>query len=65
MKNITLITFGVFMTEAILHYNLGKEDVIEKKENQGWLPPSDSLIRLAILVSIFSFINTALIKKQL
>ena len=53
------------MTEAILHYNLGKEDVIEKKENQGWLPPSDSLIRLAILVSIFSFINTALIKKQL
>tara|TARA_R110000751_G_scaffold42949_6_gene99371 strand:- start:863 stop:1060 length:198 start_codon:yes stop_codon:yes gene_type:complete len=51
----TGITFGVFMTEAIVHYNLGANRYREDKKFS--LPPSNDLARLAVTVAIFSVIN--------
>mgnify|MGYP003657586591 CR=1 FL=1 len=58
---IIFITFAVFMVEAILHYNLGKNDVIQDESSNGILPPTNSLIKLAVIVGLFSVINAKLI----
>ena len=63
-EKVMLTTFGLFMIEAIMHYNLGKKDcdkpsVIEKK---GFLPPTKSLIKLGLIVGVFSVINGLLIE---
>ena len=47
--------------EAILHYNLGKEDVIQNQESNSILPPANSLFKLAVVVGLFSIINAKLI----
>tara|TARA_R110000744_G_scaffold7046_1_gene24200 strand:- start:216 stop:416 length:201 start_codon:yes stop_codon:yes gene_type:complete len=60
-NKIILITFAVFMVEAILHYNLGKEDCSQRKENEGILPPVNSLLKLALIVGLFSVVNSKLI----
>jgi hypothetical protein len=54
MKKITIITFVVFMVEAILHYNQGAKTT--------GIPPKNEFIKLALLVLVFSFINSAIIK---
>ena len=54
MKKIALITFLVFMVEAIVDYNLGAKS--------SGLPPQNDLIRLALLVLVFSSLNAVLIK---
>ena len=61
MKNkdkILLITFGVFMTEAIIHYNIGLNST--KKDKTFRLPANKDLVRLMITVGIFSFITAEL-----
>ncbi len=56
---ITLITFGLFMTEAILHYNLGSKAPAPKPdEKKGFLPPTESLIKIAAIVAAFSVVNS-------
>lgn len=55
MKRITIITFSVFMVEAIIHYNQGA------KSNS--LPPKNDLMRIAFTVFIFSLINASIIKQ--
>ena len=68
MKRVALITFVVFMVEALVHYNLGKEDAKytgkkgEPRMISPYLPPVNSLVKLAILVGVFSIINKNLIK---
>ena len=64
MKRVAIITFVVFMVEALVHYNLGKEDAksTEGRQISPYLPPVNSLIKLAILVGVFSIINKNLIK---
>ena len=61
LSRIALITFGVFMVEAILHYNLGKTDCEQKIQEKGILPPPYSLFKLAFIVGLFSLINAKLI----
>tara|TARA_R110002020_G_scaffold474816_1_gene707548 strand:- start:12339 stop:12509 length:171 start_codon:yes stop_codon:yes gene_type:complete len=51
------------MVEAILHYNMGKRDTIKHEEKKGFLPPTKSLVRLAVVVGVFSFINSVAIKE--
>ena len=60
---IMLTTFALFMTEAVIHYNFGKKDCEKKQENKGIIPPTKSLIRLAVVVGAFSYLNGKLIKK--
>jgi|LakMenE18May11ns_1017448.scaffolds.fasta_scaffold9958642_23 hypothetical protein len=58
---VGLITFGVFMTEAIIHYNIGANGHSEQKGFK--FPPKDDLIKSAIVTALFSFINGALVHK--
>lgn len=64
-KNLGLIiggtTFALFMTEAIIHYNMG----ISKTEpnHKFSLPDKEDLIRLGFIVGTFSFLNVAIINE--
>ena len=61
MKNkdkILLITFGVFMTEAIIHYNIGLNS--KRKDKKFTIPANKDLVRLMITVGIFSYITAEL-----
>jgi hypothetical protein len=60
MKKLTLITFLVFMIEAIVHFNQGAN---YEREQKIFLPPTKSLIHIAIVVLIFSYINAYIYKK--
>ena len=56
---ITGITFGVFMTEAIIHYNMG----MAKQQGKFTLrlPPPGELAKIAAVTGTFSLVSTALI----
>ena len=64
-KNLGFIvgatTFGLFMTEAVIHYNMG----ISKTEptHKFSLPDKKDLTRLAVVVGIFSVLNGAIINE--
>ena len=49
------------MVEAILHYILGITDCEQKKQEEGIIPPTNSLLKLAFIVGLFSLINAKLI----
>jgi hypothetical protein len=57
---VTGITFGVFMTEALIHYNMG----VAKAEGQFRLrlPPPKDLVKIAAVTGAFSIISGLLIK---
>ena len=56
---ITGITFGVFMTEALIHYNMGMAR--EQGEFKLRLPPPGELAKIAAVTGTFSLISTALL----
>lgn len=60
---ILFTTFGLFFTEAIIHYNIGKNDTKTKEPVKIKLPPAKSLVKIAVVVAAFSLINQQLIKK--
>lgn len=57
---VTGITFGVFMTEALVHYNMG----IAKAEGEFKLrlPPPEELAKIAAVTGAFSLVSGALIR---
>ena len=59
-EKIALTTFSLFMVEAVMHYNLGKDDCKceESKKPRGLVPPT-----LALIVGVFSVINGVLVDK--
>tara|TARA_R110001632_G_scaffold81356_1_gene181234 strand:- start:34 stop:261 length:228 start_codon:yes stop_codon:yes gene_type:complete len=67
-KNIAtttfVVTFTLFMTEAIMHYNLGKKecDVFDEEE-KGFLPPTKTILKLGLIVGAFSVVNGVVIKE--
>ena len=64
-QTVALVTFGLFMTEAIIHYNMGVKDVEEelqpRKKFKFEIPPTDELIKLALIVGVFSVANAYII----
>lgn len=64
---VVAVTFALFMTEAILHYNLGKDDMVDASEKHlkkgGFLPPPKSFIKLGVVVLAFSVLNGIIIKE--
>tara|TARA_Y100000816_G_scaffold62877_1_gene41514 strand:- start:4075 stop:4245 length:171 start_codon:yes stop_codon:yes gene_type:complete len=53
------------MVEAVLHYNMGRKDCGKENgviSNNGAIPPAKSLMRLAVMVGIFSVLNGQIIK---
>ena len=56
---VTGVTFGVFMTEAIIHYNMGKA-----RGEEGFklaLPPPKELAKIALVTGAFSLASGILI----
>lgn len=53
---VFFVTFVVFFTEAIIHYNIGN-----KESTTIQLPDSNSLFQIVITIAIFSFINSRII----
>ena len=64
-EKVILTTFGLFMIEAIMHYNQGKKDCDcdNPKAKKSFIPPTKSLVRLALIVGAFSVINGIVIKE--
>ncbi len=58
---VMMVTFGVFMTEAILYYNLSAQKSTPKQERKLMLPPPVDLLKIAAIVAVFSVINGAII----
>ena len=60
-QTVALVTFGLFMTEAIIHYNMGVKDVEEelqpRKKFKFQIPPTNEFIKLALIVGVFSVAN--------
>jgi hypothetical protein len=57
---VTGITFGVFMTEALIHYNMGMA-----KSEGGFklrLPPPKELAKIAAVTGVFSIASGLLIR---
>tara|TARA_B100000131_G_scaffold253050_1_gene247030 strand:- start:1138 stop:1344 length:207 start_codon:yes stop_codon:yes gene_type:complete len=57
---IGLVTFGVFMTEALIHYNTGIADVTGKPFKFN-IPPGGHLVKLALIVGAATTVSTSLI----
>jgi hypothetical protein len=64
---ITLVTFGLFMAEAIIHYNMGVKDVekelLPNEKFKYRIPPTSELLELALIVGVFSVANAIIIEK--
>ena len=58
-----VVTFALFMTEAIMHYNLGKKD--GESQEKGFLPPTKTMVKLGLIVGAFSIINGIVIKNKI
>lgn len=56
----TGITFGVFMTEAIIHYNMGMSQADGKFRLR--LPPPQELAKIAAVTGAFSLLSGALVR---
>lgn len=57
---VTGITFGVFMTEALIHYNMG----VAKRDGEKFrfqLPPPKELAKIAAVTGTFSVVSGLLI----
>ncbi|KAA6185532.1 hypothetical protein F2Q65_08620 [Thiohalocapsa marina] len=57
---ITGITFGVFMTEALIHYNMGQAKA--RGEFRLTLPPPKELAKIAAVTATFSIATGLLVK---
>jgi hypothetical protein len=57
---VTGITFGVFMAEALVHYNMGMAK--SEGEFKLRLPPPKELAKIAAVTGAFSIISGLLIK---
>ena len=57
---VTGVTFGVFMTEALIHYNLG----VAKAEGGFKLkmPPAKELAKIAAVTATFSIASTLIMR---
>jgi len=71
-KNLGLIvggtTFVLFMTEAIIHFNMGKNHTKELEgevtnPNNFKLPDSKELVKLALIVGILSIMNGVIVNE--
>jgi hypothetical protein len=60
---VTGITFGVFMAEALIHYNMGraKEDRKMGREPHFEFPPPKELAKIAAVTGTFSILSGVLI----
>lgn len=60
---VTGVTFGVFMAEALIHYNMGRarEEGKNGERSHFELPPAKEMAKIAAVTGTFSVISGALI----
>jgi len=60
---VTGVTFGVFMAEALIHYNMGrmKEEQAKGESARFQLPPPKELAKIAAVTGAFSVVSGVLI----
>lgn len=59
---IAAVTFGVFMTEALIHYNVGI--AAAKKEKFAFrVPPVKEIVSLGLIVGTATLVSTAIIDR--
>ncbi len=51
---VTGVTFGVFMAEAIIHYNMGRIMADDNEDFRLRLPPPKELAKIAAVTGAFS-----------
>ena len=56
---VTGVTFGVFMAEALIHYNMGQAKA--QGQFRLRLPPAKELAKIAAVTASFSIVSGALI----
>lgn len=54
------VTFGVFMAEALIHYNMGQATAEEGFKMR--MPPAKELAKIAAVTGAFSLISGFLVK---
>ncbi len=54
------VTFGVFMAEALIHYNMGKATPEEGFKMR--MPPAKELAKIAAVTGAFSLLSGFLVK---
>ena len=70
MKNVNLavagVTFGLFFTEAMLHYNFGVKRNKPADVKEGFVfPPAKDMIKIGLTVGAFSIANGIIVNKLL
>jgi len=55
-EKIMLVTFGVFMTEAVIHYNQGLNH--DRKDYKFEIPKGKALLGIMATVALFSVITS-------
>lgn len=64
-KNLGLIvggtTFALFMTEAVIHYNMGVSE--KEPDHKFTIPKKQDLTKLAVIVGIFSILNGVIVNE--
>jgi plastocyanin len=70
MKNVNLavagVTFGLFMTEAMLHYNYGaKKEAHGADKGTFVFPPAKDMVKIGATVAAFSIVNGIIVNKLL
>ena len=62
LSTVAMVTFGVFMTEALVHYNTG----IAASNGSSFkfnIPAGNELFKLGAIVGVATFISTKLIDR--
>jgi len=63
-QKVGLVTFAVFMTEAMIHYNIGvKRNKPVGEKGKFVVPPTGDLLKIGATVAIFSLLNVVIINK--
>jgi hypothetical protein len=62
MPIVAAVTFGVFMTEALVHYNTGIA-ASNGTQFKFTIPAGDELVKLGAIVGVATFISTKLIDR--
>mgnify|MGYP001216353798 FL=1 len=62
MKQVGMVTFAVFMTEALIHYNVGISAATKQKFTFK-IPEVKELVSLGLIVGTASLVSTTIIDR--